>query len=135
MARRKRPRRPHWYRSSYRDFQSRGERMMACDLGMHGIKFYAQHPVRRPEWPMRRTRFMDFYLPEFKIDLEVDGRFHAMEPRMAEDDARDKLFIESGFCHMVLRVTNIEVETRQAIRRVLDLCGPKMPLDILLIDP
>lgn len=36
-----------------------------------------------------RQYFLDFYLPDYNLDLEVDGSFHMEEPQLSKDIIRD----------------------------------------------
>jgi len=41
--------------------------------------------------------FLDFYLPEKNIDLEIDGQQHKLKERIESDEIRDKCLIENNF--------------------------------------
>ena len=50
---------------------------------------------------------LDFYIPETKIAIELDGRQHGKEEHRASDKERDAFLESQGI--MVLRYTNLQV--------------------------
>jgi len=64
-----------------------------------GVKFRRQHPVGRS--------IADFYAPEAKLIVEVDGMAHDMGERPARDLERDAWLRGEGF--VVLRVAAADV--------------------------
>lgn len=40
--------------------------------------------------------FLDFYFPEIKLDLEIDGKQHKIPERKLSDEKRDRLLLENG---------------------------------------
>ena len=42
----------------------------------------------------KRFFFLDFYLPDYNLDLEVDGSFHSREPQIYHDQRRDQIISE-----------------------------------------
>ena len=59
---------------------------------------------------------VDFYCPEFKLAIEIDGDSHFDESSRIYDDHRDRTISDLGI--KILRFTNIEVY--DAIDSVLD---------------
>ncbi|MEW5930528.1 MAG: endonuclease domain-containing protein [Gemmatimonadota bacterium] len=68
---------------------------------LSGLRFRRQHAVGRV--------VLDFYCPEHKLAVEVDGGIHD-EPVQAEKDAERTRFL-AGLGIYVLRVRNEEVES------------------------
>ncbi len=67
--------------------------------GIHGLKFRRQHVL---------GRFVaDFYCPEHRLVLEVDGALHHGAERAAHDAARTAALERLGYT--VVRVTNEEL--------------------------
>ena len=62
-----------------------------------GARFRRQHPIER--------FVVDFFCPEFRLVIEVDGDVHAFKRR--EDEARDAERRRRGF--RVLRVPSVDV--------------------------
>lgn len=76
-----------------------------------GVKFRRQHIIAG--W------IVDFYCPQLRLAIEVDGPVHDS----AEDAARDETLFELGI--QVLRVTNDDVEQHidDVIERIRDVCN------------
>ncbi len=64
-----------------------------------GVKFRRQHPVER--------FVLDFYCPELRLAIEVDGRQHLEAEGLARDAARADALGKRGI--RVVRFTNTEV--------------------------
>lgn len=65
-----------------------------------GIKFRRQHPVD--------MFILDFYAPEIKLAIELDGSPHAEKDNKEYDETRTK-YLESKYIH-ILRFWNSEIE-------------------------
>jgi very-short-patch-repair endonuclease len=66
---------------------------------LHGYKFRRQHPVGR--------FILDFYCPQLKLSIELDGRRHNTEAGAARDEARSRELARLGVT--VLRFWNDDV--------------------------
>ncbi len=64
-----------------------------------GVKFRRQHPIGR--------FVLDFYCPELRLAIEVDGSQHAEDAARARDAARSVALRQQGI--RVIRFTNLEV--------------------------
>ena len=66
---------------------------------------------------------VDFYLPNKKIALEIDGSIHDNIMRQAYDQRREEFLISKGI--KVIRFTNEEIKYNidEVIRRILFECG------------
>ena len=64
-----------------------------------GVKFRRQHGVGH--------YIVDFYCPELKLIIEVDGESHFFEDAQAYDKIRDKFMLELGLT--TIRITNTEI--------------------------
>lgn len=73
-----------------------------------GVKFKRQHSIG--------GYILDFYCPEKKLIIELDGEIHNTKETREYDAVRNKYFIELGY--KVLRFKNEEVE--KEIERVLN---------------
>lgn len=61
-------------------------------LTNENIAFIAQYTFRyRDENDKKRYFYLDFYLPEYNLDLEIDGKFHNKEPQLSRDKHRDEI--------------------------------------------
>ncbi len=67
-----------------------------------GMKIRRQHPIGR--------LVLDFYCPEVRLAIEVDGSVHLGAERQVADKDRDELLDELGI--QTLRVTADDVEFR-----------------------
>ena len=63
------------------------------------VKFRRQHPIG--------AFVLDFYAPEIRLVIELDGDVHDVPVRKARDRSRDAHLIANGY--HVVRVTNMEV--------------------------
>lgn len=73
-----------------------------------GVKFRRQHSIG--------PYIVDFYCPEKRLIIEVDGETHTNSEQRAEDLARDD-FAKQGHIR-VLRIVNTDVQ--ENIRGVID---------------
>lgn len=64
-----------------------------------GLRFRRQHPYE--------TYIFDFYCPEFRLIVEVDGDYHNSEHQAEKDQERDGHLASCGF--RIVRLTNSEV--------------------------
>ena len=58
------------------------------DRRLDGLKFRRQHPVGR--------YIVDFYCPEAKLAIELDGGQHAEQAQAAYDDRRERFLGQRG---------------------------------------
>ena len=68
---------------------------------LDGLKFRRQHPIYR--------FILDFYCPQQKLVIEIDGDAHAEPEQQRYDQARAEWLEQRGL--RVIRFTNREVET------------------------
>lgn len=71
---------------------------------LNGLKFTRQHSIG--------NYIVDFYCPEFRIIIELDGEIHKSIFQLEKDKFRDQNLIEMGFT--VLRFQNHEVLVNSA---------------------
>ncbi len=81
---------------------------------LEGVRFRRQHALE--------TFVLDFYCPEHRLVIEVDGAVHQL-PDIAEHDAERQRYLEQQG-YLILRFTNAEVQDQmpdvlQRIRRAL----------------
>ena len=57
--------------------------------------------------------FMDFFIPYFQLDIEIDGRQHRYEDRFDKDISKTEFLWDSGIA--TLRLTNDEVKVMKEI--------------------
>ena len=53
---------------------------------------------------------VDFYIPEYKVVIEIDGKQHSRPENRSSDTERDDYL--SGFGIRVLRYKNIDINTK-----------------------
>ncbi|MDO6708579.1 endonuclease domain-containing protein [Photobacterium sp. 1_MG-2023] len=89
------------FRSQLRTYLTEPERRLWRKLRCHqlGVKFRRQHGIGR--------YIVDFYCPDKKLVIEIDGDSHYSEVGLQYDEKRDALMAELGI--RVLRFTNQEV--------------------------
>ena len=62
---------------------------------------------------------LDFYIPEAKIAIELDGRQHGREENRESDRERDSILAKEGI--KVLRYTNVQInENFQSVCKDID---------------
>lgn len=69
------------------------------DRKLNGYKFRRQHPLT--------GYVLDFYCPELKLAIEIDGQVHRNAEQIAYDQDRTKILKESGVS--IIRFWNSEV--------------------------
>jgi len=76
-----------------------------------GIQFYRQKPIG--------SYIVDFYAPEVKLVIEVDGSQHLDKNGREEDKKRDRDLLVQGL--RVLRFDNLKVlkETEAVVEKIL----------------
>jgi len=62
--------------------------------------------------------FLDFYFPEFKVNLEIDGAQHEREERKVSDSHRDSLLRERGI--NIIRIKWVNIKNREQRKIFLD---------------
>lgn len=98
-----------------RDSSNRYEQFMGQLLMKKGIDFIHQAPfVFRPN----KIYFCDFYLPECRTVVEVDGVYHQGDMQFAKDAERDANFRSVGI--LVFRVANAETMDTKRLSARLD---------------
>jgi very-short-patch-repair endonuclease len=77
-----------------------------------GLKFRRQVPLGR--------FIMDFYCPEHKAAVELDGSVHAAQADY--DQARDEALKENGIRILHLSNTHVIEKTQEALRMIEEFC-------------
>ena len=72
-----------------------------------GVKFRRQHGIGH--------YIVDFYCPELKLIIEVDGESHFSEDAQAYDKIRDKFMLE-------LRLTTIRITNTEIMQNIDGVC-------------
>jgi very-short-patch-repair endonuclease len=64
----------------------------------------------------------DIWIPEFQLDVEIDGCQHSVEPQLSKDIIRDRNLRACGF--HVIRFRNGEVSTdlKKVVDSILEKC-------------
>ena len=89
-----------------RDFRKNPTKAEAClwkilrAKRLDGFKFRRQHPMK--------DYILDFYCPELKLAIEVDGQVHMDEEQIKYDQERTNILMEYGIS--VIRFWNSEVQ-------------------------
>ncbi len=59
-----------------------------------------------------KLKIVDFYLSDYKLIVEVDGRYHSFKSKQFyKDKKRDKLLLKRPDVKAVVHITNKEIET------------------------
>ena len=82
---------------------------------LNGSKFRRQHSVG--------NYILDFYCPEFKLAVELDGQGHFEEEQILKDKEREKFLNEFGIKVIGIENKNVFENTDQVISFITDnLC-------------
>ena len=79
-------------------------------LNNNNIEFKHNHPVNKRNLGLNNScnYFLDFYIKNKNIDLEIDGKQH--RSRQEHDDFRDKILIENGYVVYRIKWKNINTD-------------------------
>lgn len=106
-----------------RNIRSYPETFFECVLQTNGIPFVAEFPVKQRDLGFNNSYryFLDFYISEKKIDLEIDGRQHQDPERIIKDKIRDDALTLAGFKVYRIKWKNINSTTSsQYIKNEID---------------
>jgi very-short-patch-repair endonuclease len=83
---------------------------------LKGLKFRRQHPIGR--------YIADFYCPEARLVIELDGKIHQVKDQKEYDRSRQEIIEMRGV--RVLRIKNAEIgqDIESVIRKVLSFTSP-----------
>lgn len=108
-----------------RNITSYPEKFFINVLNNNNIKYRHNYPVQKKELGLNSTYsyFLDFFIENKKIDLEIDGKQH--ERRKKNDKYRDKLLKKNGYVVYRIRWKNINTENgknyiKNEIKKFLD---------------
>lgn len=64
----------------------------------NNIKFESEFKIKKSKLGLKcaMNYFLDFYLPEYNIDLEIDGKQHEIKERKIKDKIRDDALVKFG---------------------------------------
>jgi len=84
---------------------------------LYGLKFRRQHPIFR--------FILDFYCPQHKLVIEIDGHNHAEPEQRHYDEARTEWLEQRGM--RVTRFTNREIDNNieGVLTTIAQQCGIK----------
>ena len=69
-----------------------------------------------------KVYFLDFYLPDYSIAIEIDGKYHSTEEQIKKDIERDADLQKLGI--KTFRITNKQVLTgKYNLNQILNLNG------------
>ena len=93
-----------------RNIESYPERFFKKVLNNNNIKFEHNYPVNKKELELDESHsyFLDFFIENKKIDLEIDGKQH--KERKDYDDIRDINLTNNGFKVYRIKWENINTE-------------------------
>ena len=97
--------------------------IQAFDLRGYKGKYLVNHPIPKKELGLSNNAcyFLDFYFPEKKIDVEIDGKQHTLPENTAHDKIRDEALQKAGI--QVIRLSWVGVNTesnKQRTHEILD---------------
>ena len=92
---------------STRNIISYPEQFFITVLKNNNIEFKHNHPVDKRKLGLNNAcnYFLDFFIEDKNIDLEIDGKQH--RSRQEHDDFRDKILIENGYVVYRIKWKNI----------------------------
>ena len=81
-----------------RKIKSYAEKFFEVVLKNNGIKFDSERKIKKMDLGLNCSMnyFLDFYLPDYNLDLEIDGRQHEMPDRIKSDAIRDEALNKFG---------------------------------------
>ncbi len=79
-----------------------------------GVKFRRQHPIGR--------FVLDFYCPQAKLGIEVDGIAHDMGDRPARDEARTLWLQDRGIALLRIPASDVLKLVQQVVDAVVTAC-------------
>ncbi|MFA5036596.1 MAG: DUF559 domain-containing protein [Candidatus Izemoplasmatales bacterium] len=96
------------------------EKLVRVELTRRKISFEQEYPLRigRRRW----CYYLDFYLPQWNLVIEVDGTYwHRTSKEKQRDARKDKRLAKLGL--KVKRLTEVEVnqDVTKAVGRVVDI--------------
>ena len=94
-----------------RNIESYPEKFFKTVLDNNGIKYRFNKVISKRSLGLDcdANYFLDFYLEDKNIDLEIDGKQHNYEDRIENDELRDFTLIKNGF--IVYRIKWKEIQT------------------------
>lgn len=81
-----------------RKMRSYAEKFFETVLVENKIKFDVEFKIKKADLGLNCSMnyFLDFYLPEYNLDLEIDGKQHEYAERKIKDEIRDKALSDNG---------------------------------------
>jgi very-short-patch-repair endonuclease len=111
-----------------RNVLSYPEKFFKKVLELNGFrdKFSVNHPVSKSSIGLEGSCsfFLDFYFPNLKIDLEIDGKQHNLPDRKAHDAIRDAALSKHGYKVIRFKWKNINGNQdyfREEIKKLLEI--------------
>ena len=80
-----------------------------------GVKFRRQHPVG--------PFVLDFYAPDLRVAIEVDGAAHGMGDRPERDTARDAWLAARGIRVVRIAARDVLADLAAAVGVILGVCS------------
>jgi very-short-patch-repair endonuclease len=96
-------------------------------LELNGFKdkFQVNHPVSQRSLGLNSEAsfFLDFYFPDIKVDLEIDGKQHTYPDRIISDKIRNEALTKNGY--IVYRIQWKQIQTnkdyfKEEIKKLLE---------------
>lgn len=94
-------------------------------------EFSFNYKFQRPFKHKGRFVIVDFYLPDHKIVIEIDGEYHNDPAQIMSDRDRTNTLIKANHIRQVVRFTNNEVlngTKRELLQKVVVGCVPQSSL-------
>lgn len=95
---------------------TRWELEFKAKLEKYGIKFIFQHPVICNK---KNLFILDFYLPEYKLGIELDGYSHYTPAGMKKDNRRTSCLKKEGIKIIRLKNSLVEIITEKNFKMLL----------------
>jgi very-short-patch-repair endonuclease len=92
-------------------------------LNNNDIPFLFNHPISQKTLGLNSNYcfFLDFYISELKLDLEIDGNQHNHKERIIKDQIRDEALIKNGYIVYRIKWKNINTKTgKEYIKNEID---------------
>ena len=105
-----------------RSVRSYAENFWETVLKNNNISFIQELVVKKSDLGIENDSsnyFLDFYLTEKHVDLEIDGKQHEYSDRKEHDKIRDQILTENGY--IVYRIPYINPVYKDEVKQQIDL--------------
>lgn len=77
------------------------------------------------QYPLFKNFMLDFYLPKYKLGVEIDGEYHSQEDTRIRDDKKNQLCQEKGITLMRFTTKEIKENIPKCITKIQNFISEK----------